>query len=252
MSSEGQQLGLEARQAAVSEAIRELWRPEAEAILNLVADGDRMVTVWAPSGSGKSRNLIPIIPMIQIVASERGYQPWAFNCQMLSSKKSEAVCNSFARKQLSAEMKNGLAVLDEPVFDESTIREVDTFFTERGYTGIIPIFRVQIPRHLELVETWERVGREKWKKFTRFSFEPKQLPRKLAESFLIDFYNVPREIVGYIIDNFPLYPRVLAQLSGEGTIEEVNRRWHDLTLRQRAGFGFTSEEAELVNKRLGL
>ncbi|RJQ26157.1 hypothetical protein C4577_03970 [Candidatus Parcubacteria bacterium] len=255
MSAEDLVCTLDTRIQANSEAIKALWKPDAEKMVDLIDQGNSLVIVTAPGGSGKSVNLVPNIVS---VGTEKGYRCARYDCQRLAGYKNEEVPKAIIEginKQTSEAdfQKVGIIILDElQMFNGDTLVKVLDLLHKQGYKGVVGLIPVNITeqrgrRIQPLIEAEKVIGGQS----TIYEMHPKPLPKEIAVEYL-ELRGVPSGLTKYIVDNYPCYPRTLELLRGENSEEEVLHTWYNLSLKGSEGYGFSEEEAAEVNTRLGL
>ncbi|OGM11790.1 hypothetical protein A2Z22_04440 [Candidatus Woesebacteria bacterium RBG_16_34_12] len=237
-----------------SEQIREMWRGDAEKILERFVHGDTMVVVTGPGGSGKTVNLIP--QMIE-VGAEQGYTCKGVDCQALSGLDWSQLPISLKKRAGEVTGKQDVLLLDEA----DCLQDKDVLLAQLvevvhnwGYIGIVALIREESPGDkMDEITRWIDSEIAHNGKPSSYRIEPKKLPPKLAEEFLL-ISGVERDQARYIVDNFPTYPRVLVQLQGLKTEQKIKDYWEDLVIRQKRGLGFGFSESDVIDtyKKLGI
>ena len=238
-----------ARMGANSEAIRNLWRPDAQKILDLAVQGNEMVVVEGLGGSGKSTNLTP--NLVNAI-SGMGGQAIMFDCQRLASAQTEYVLGRFS-DLVKPNTGNVFLIIDESgVIEDKDVPPLVRQLHENGVKCLIPFARGPDEEVMvELAKPWLDAERRLGKKATVYELKPKQLPTELAAEFL-QLRGTETEITKFVVDNFPRYARILERMSGARTKAEVVDAWRVMCSRFKDGYGFTIEEAKEVDRRLGI
>lgn len=242
----------ERKMAAVSEAITQLWRPEAGYIMGRIVEGCDMVVVGGRGGSGKSENLTPNLIS---AAGKEGHPCVRIDCQTLPGKSAELILPVLTDRinhQIQGQSSNCIIILDEPIFDKEGVSEVlELLYDDLKFVAVIPLFRVQLPEERGNPDLWLKAAELTGRKAVYYELQSKKLPTEIAREFLTRHFGVSEDLIDYIINSFPLYTRVLARLGASSSIAEINKLWTDMSSRINDGWGFDQEEAEEVNERLG-
>ena len=244
-----------------SNKVNLLWQPDAQHITSLLDQGYDCVIINGPWGSGKSMNLIP---QINQEVARRGwyYANWdARRRETSPDKRQDNLKDILGHFPTLNSDQTGVLILDETgdFENEASFREFLEGFEKSGYrkSVLIPAGGEElrgddvIDKRSEMINFIQKSFADQGKSTITYKLEKRTLPEELAREYF-SILETPKDVIDFIIVNFPSYPYVIDMLKHLKSIDQVKEWWNTshsyFRVYQR---GLSKNEVDDIDRKMG-